>query len=102
MEIKVTYQGVEKAIIDFQAYTTIELLRRLGYSSFTVRSQITKHEYFASFKNEDTGAYIYLYPDKSFIKSIDCKVSLEELCVIKEIMDNDVSIKYSVYEEESE
>ena len=99
MEIKVTYQGVEKAVIDFQVYTVIELMRQLGYGSFTVRSQISKHDYFASFKNEDTEEYIYFYPDKSFFKSHDCRVSIRELNLIKEILDSDFSIKYCSNEE---
>ena len=99
MEIKVTYQGVEKAVIDFQVYTAIEIMRRLGYGSFTVRSQVSKHDYFASFKNEDTDEYIYFYPDKSFLKAVDCRVSIRELDVIKEILDTDISIKYCSNEE---
>lgn len=99
MEIKVTYQGVEKAVIVFQAYTVIEIMRRLGYGSFTVRSQVSKHDYFASFKNEDTDEYIYFYPDKSFFKSHDCRVSIRELDVIKEILVSNFIIKYCSNEE---
>lgn len=102
MEIKVTYQGVEKGVIDFQAYSTIELMRKLGYASFNVRSQVAKYDYFASFKNEDSDEYITFYPDKSFSKMNDSKVSLEELCVIKEIIDSCYTIKYYENEEESE
>ena len=99
MEIKVTYQGVEKAVIDFQVFTTIALLETLGYRSFTVRSKVSTYDYFASFKNEDTEEYIYLYPDKSFMKAIDCRVSLKELNVIKEILDKAFSVKYCSNEE---
>ena len=99
MEIKVTYQGVEKAVIDFQVYTTIEIMRRLGYASFNVRSQVSKYEPFATFKNEDTDEYISFFPDKSFSKMNDSKVSIGELNVIKEILDSDFSIKYCSNEE---
>lgn len=102
MEIKVTYQGVEKAVIDFQAYSTIEQMRRLGYCSFRMRSKVSKYEPFASFINEDTEERIYFYPDKSFSKMNDTKVSLEELCVIKEIIEYNYSISYHANEEESE
>lgn len=102
MEIKLFYQGVEIATIDFQAYTTIEVMRRLGYGTFTVRSEVSKYESFASFKNEVTEEYITFYPDKSFSKMNDCKVSLEELCVIKEIIDCYYSISYYENEEESD
>ena len=102
MEIKVTYQGVEKAVIVFKAYTSIELMRRIGYGSFSVRSQITKYEYFASFRNENTEDYIFFYPDKSFIKRVDFKLSFEELGVIKEILDNCYAFNYSENEEESD
>lgn len=102
MEIKVTYQGVEKAVIDFQVHSTIALMRKLGYGSFRVRSKVSKYEPFASFKNEDTDEYIIFYPDKSFSKMNDGKVSLDELCVIKEIIDHNYSISYHANEEESE
>lgn len=100
MKIKVTYQGVEKGVIDFQAYSTIELMRELGYASFNVRSQVAQYEAFARFKNEDTDEYISFFPDKSFIKFDDYRITLEELQVIKKIVV--YNIKYSENEEESE
>ena len=94
MIIKITYQCVEVGEIVFDALTTIYLIDKIGYGSFNVRYKVSKYEPFASFKNEDTDEYIIFYPDKSFSKMNDGKVSLEELCVIKEILDHNYSISY--------
>ena len=107
MEIKVTYQGVEKGVIDFQVLSTIALMRKLGYSSFHVRSKVARYEAFAYFKNEDTDEYISFFPDGSFIKYDDCKFSLDELNTIKYILDNEIHYhsneeESKQYEEESE
>lgn len=100
MEIKVTYQGQVVGEIDFQAFSAIVKMREMGYASFSVRSQVNKYGHFALFINEDTDDYIYIYPDLSFNKRNDCKVSYKELCLIKEVMDN--YINYTPIEEESE
>lgn len=100
MEIKVTYQGVEKAVIDFQVHSIIALMRKLGYGSFRVRSKVSKYEPFASFKNEDTDEYIIFYPDKSFSKMNDGKVTYEELDTIRDILSYYVTCTSN--EEESE
>lgn len=100
MEIKVTYQGQVVGVLDFQASTVIAKMRDLGYASFNVRSRVSKYEFFAQFKNEDTDEYIRFFPDKSFIKFDDLRITLEELRIIKNILD--YNIIYSDNEEEIE
>ena len=102
MIIKITYQCVEVGEIVFDALTTIYLMDKIGYGSFNVRSKVAKDEYFASFKNEDTDEYITFYPDRSFIKSIEGKVTYEELDMIKHILDSNCTFNYYSKEEESE
>lgn len=90
MEIKVKYQGQVVGLIDFKLYSAIEKMRDLGYCSFSVRSQVSKYEYFAVFRNEDTEEAIHFYPDKSSMKTndcVDCKVLYKELNSIKYILE---------------
>lgn len=103
MEIKVTYQGQVVGLIDFEVSSAIEKMRELGYASFCVRAQVTKYDYFALFRNEDTEEAIRIYPDKSFMKSNDCnscKVTFEEVENIKVLLA--YYITYRTKEEESE
>lgn len=100
MEIKVKYQGQVVGVLDFQAFSAVIKMREMGYSSFSVRSQVNKYENFALFINEDSDDYICIYPDLSFNKRNDCKVSYKELCLIKDIID--CYITYTPLEEESE
>ena len=100
MKIKVTYQGVPVGEIYFLAFSAIVKMREMGYSSFSVRSQVNRYENFALFINEDSDDYICIYPDLSFNKRNDCKVSYKELCLIKDIID--CYITYTPLEEESE
>lgn len=100
MEIKVKYKGQVVGEIEFLAYSTIQRMIEMGHSSFSVRSQVNKYENFALFINEDSDDYISIYPDLSFNKRNDCKVSYKELCLIKDIID--CYITYTPLEEESE
>ena len=100
MEIKVKYQGKVVGVLDFQQFSAIIKMRELGYESFNIRSVVSIYDYFAEFKNEDKSEYISLYPDSGFAKSYNCKVSYEELCTIKHVLDCYVS--YTPIEEESE
>ena len=100
MEIKVTYQCEVVGVIDLQVASVINLMRKIGYSSFNIRSQVAKYDYFASFKNEDTDEYISIYPDKSFIKYKDCRISIDELLTVTDIIR--YYIEYTKYEKESE
>lgn len=90
MEIKVKYQGQVVGLIDFKVFSAIEKMRDLGYWSFSVRSQVSKYEYFVVFRNEDTEEVIRIYPDKSFMKTndcYDCKVLYKESNTIKYIVE---------------
>lgn len=93
MEIKVKYQGQVVALIDFQAFTAIVNFRKLGYGSFSVRSEVNKYEHFALFLDENSDDYIRFYPDKSFIKRNDYKVTYEELRAIKQTLDDCIQIR---------
>lgn len=86
MEIKVKYQGQEVGQIDFKVFAVIEKMRELGYGSFRVSSVVSKYESFASFVNEDNEAYIKFYPDRSFMKGHEFRVTSEELETIIEIL----------------
>lgn len=87
MEIKVKYQGQVVGLIDFKVFSAIEKMRDLGYGSFSVRSEINKYDHFALFLDENSDDYIRFYPDKSFMKSNDCKVLYKELNTIKYILE---------------
>lgn len=93
MEIKVKYQGQVVGLIDFKVFTVIENFRKLGYGSFSVRSEINKYDHFALFLDENSDDYIRFYPDKSFMKRNDYKVTYEELKIIKEILDYCIHIR---------
>lgn len=93
MEIKVKYQGQVVGLIDFKVFTAIVNFRKLGYGSFSVRSEVNKYEHFASFLDENSDDYIRLYPDKKFIKRNDYKVTYEELETIKQVLDYCIYIR---------
>lgn len=93
MEIKVKCQGQVVGLIDFKVFTAIEKFRELGYGSFSVRSEVNKYEHFALFLDENSDDYIRFYPDKSFMKRNDYKVTYEELESIKQTLDYCINIR---------
>lgn len=100
MKIKVTYQCVPVGEIDFLEFSAIVKMRKMGFTSFTVRSEVIKYEHFALFMDEEAGDYIKFYPDKSFKVNNECAISYDVLVTIKDILDNYIS--YHANEEESE
>lgn len=100
MEIKVTYQGELVGKMNFHEYSAIELMRRMGFASFTVRSEVKKYEHFALFMDEDEGEYIKFYPDRSFKVNNESSISYDVLVAIKDILE--YYIDYHANEEESE
>ena len=79
MEIKVRYQGQVVGEIDFQAFSAIVKMRELGYASFRVCSEVSKYESFASFVNEDNDCFIKFFPDGTFLKGHNSRVTSKEL-----------------------
>lgn len=99
MKIKVKYQGQVVGEIDFQAFSAIVKMRELGYASFMVRSEVNTHESFASFVNEDNDCFIKFFPDGSFMKEHNCRVTSKELETIIYVLNYHI---FNKIEEESE
>lgn len=93
MEIKVKYQGQIVSLVDFQAFSTIEKMRELGYDSFRVRSEVSKYECFASFRNEDNDDYINFYPDRTYMQGNNRRVSSNELKTIINVLNDYIHIR---------
>lgn len=93
MEIKVKYQGQVVGLIDFKVFTAIVTFRKLGYGSFSVRSEVHKYDHFALFLDENSDDYIRFYPDKTFVIRNDYKVTCEELETIKQVLDYCIHIR---------
>lgn len=107
MKIKVTYQCEPVGEINVELPYMISTLRSVGYHSFHINANVSKYEYFAQFINDDTEERIYFYPDMSFAKVHDSRISFKLLSVIKDIISlTSYDIKdgegSEQYEEESE
>lgn len=86
MKIKVTYQCEPVGEINIDLQYMIYILRSVGYCSFHINANVSKYEYFALFINDDTEERIYFYPDMSFAKVNDSRISFKLLSVIRDII----------------
>lgn len=100
MEIKVKHQGQVVGLIDFDVSGAITNMRKIGFASFTVRSEVIKYEHFALFMDEESGDYIKFYPDTRFKVKNECPLTYDVLVTIKNILEHCIS--YHANEEESE